>query len=117
MWTRRGGQGARASPRVRRHMSVCPLVQAKSGSDVQLAERIDSQARVLALQTRLVAALEEQVLDDDAELGAAVAELRDEPKELAALYNDYAAKYQVRWGSGMFHRTTTIILRGGPGLP
>ena len=86
-----------------------PNTQARSHGGAALAERLEGRQRVLQLQARTVEALQEAARRDSgngggdggtgggraAEAGHAAAELQETPQDLAALYNDYAAQFQV----------------------
>ena len=58
-----------------------------------LVDRLETELRVMELQLRLLAELESRAAAP--ELEDAARELRKGPMELAALYNDYAARFQV----------------------
>lgn len=59
-------------------------------------DRLETEQRVLELQIRLLATLEARLESAPAaDLEEASRELRESTLDLAALYNDYAAKFQV----------------------
>lgn len=88
--------------------------QARSHGGAALAERLEGRQRVLQLQERTAEALQDiaqqsHPSDGDAaatnggaaagrgaEVADAAAALQESPQDLAALYNDYAAHFQVR---------------------
>lgn len=76
-------------------------LQARSHGAGDLIERLAGRQRVLDLQMRTADALDhmaQQSRDaggDGGDAAESALELREMPQELAALYNDFAARYQV----------------------
>ncbi|KAL4426022.1 hypothetical protein ABPG75_010038 [Micractinium tetrahymenae] len=75
------------------------VLQAKSYGDAELLDRLESKARIMQLQQRLVgvlaaaaAATPDEAAREEAE--GAVSELRAAPKPLEVLYNDFAIPSQ-----------------------
>ncbi|KAL4425159.1 hypothetical protein ABPG77_008264 [Micractinium sp. CCAP 211/92] len=75
------------------------VLQAKSYGDAELLDRLESKARIMQLQQRLVGVLaaaasaaQDEAAREEAE--GAVSELRAAPKPLEVLYNDFAIPSQ-----------------------
>jgi len=105
-----------ANSSAKSHMNA--HVQARSHGHAGLTERLEGRLRVMELQQRTAEALAEKAEaiggqngnNGHSEAGEAAAELREGPKELADLYNDYAAHFQVRCANSAHGHCIVVCL-------